>query len=106
LKWLLRIFFSATVGFQIPVQQFWTASTIGQALAIFSCITGKLALGLFAFPPLTWTNFLIVGLSMATWSGNIKLSNITNLFSNFNIFAIYLYPYFRGEFAFLIAVGK
>jgi len=75
MRWLLRIFFSCTVGFQVPLQTFWSPTVLGKGFAFFLAVFGKVAVGSFV-QPLALDAFLIVGASMATW----------------------------GEFAFIIAV--
>lgn len=52
-KWLMRIFFAATVGFAIPVKVMFTISAFwrGAVLGIGPCITTKLISGLFARVP-------------------------------------------------------
>jgi Kef-type K+ transport system membrane component KefB len=75
MKWLLRLFFSATVGFQVPIDAFWTPKVLGMGFALFAAVSGKMLMGFFA-TPLTLSNFLMVAFSMSTW----------------------------GEFAFIIAV--
>mmetsp|Transcript_53439 Transcript_53439/g.105416 ORF Transcript_53439/g.105416 Transcript_53439/m.105416 type:complete len:660 (+) Transcript_53439:52-2031(+) len=75
MKWLLRLFFSATVGFEVPIDAFWTPKVLGMGFALFGAILGKMSLGFFA-TPLDLPSFLLVAFSMSTW----------------------------GEFAFIIAV--
>lgn len=72
--WMLRIFFSATIGFVIPLREFWSLSVIGKALLFSLATFGKILTGVFALP-LEMETFFIVGFSMAA----------------------------RGEFAFLVA---
>lgn len=66
MRWLLRIFFSCTVGFQVPIQAFWRGPVLAKGCAFFFAVLGKVAMGIFA-QPLTKDSFLIVGASMATW---------------------------------------
>lgn len=84
LQWLMRIFFAASIGFQVPVKDFGDVTVIWQGLVFSLSLLGKLAVG-FMVPNFTqsrsFTNLhlrdcLITGLSMAA----------------------------EGEFAFVIAV--
>lgn len=74
--WLVRIFFAATIGFEIPIRHFWTGAVWGHGLAYWTANVGKLLTGIFA-KPFNAYNFFIIGFSMSTW----------------------------GEFAFIIAVA-
>jgi Kef-type K+ transport system membrane component KefB len=47
MKWLLRIFFAASIGFQVPITTFWTPSIIGWGTALYLCVMAKLPLGLY-----------------------------------------------------------
>mmetsp|Transcript_13138 Transcript_13138/g.24691 ORF Transcript_13138/g.24691 Transcript_13138/m.24691 type:complete len:843 (-) Transcript_13138:247-2775(-) len=47
MKWLLRIFFAASIGFQVPITKFWTPSIIGWGTALYLCVMAKLPLGLY-----------------------------------------------------------
>jgi Kef-type K+ transport systems, membrane components len=47
MKWLLRIFFAASIGFQVPITTFWTRSIIGWGTALYLCVMAKLPLGLY-----------------------------------------------------------
>eukprot|EP00538_Stauroneis_constricta_P004518 CAMPEP_0119546592 /NCGR_PEP_ID=MMETSP1352-20130426/944_1 /TAXON_ID=265584 /ORGANISM="Stauroneis constricta, Strain CCMP1120" /LENGTH=831 /DNA_ID=CAMNT_0007591311 /DNA_START=186 /DNA_END=2681 /DNA_ORIENTATION=- len=84
LQWLMRIFFAASIGFQVPVKDFASFKVIWQGLVFTFALLGKLAVG-FMVPNFTqsskFTKFhlrdcLITGFSMAA----------------------------EGEFAFVIAV--
>lgn len=66
LKWLLRLFFACTVGFQIPASEFGNAKVIGMGFAFFCAIVGKLLMGFFA-NPFTLYSFLVVGFAMSAW---------------------------------------
>ena len=64
--WLLRLFFAATVGFNIPIKHLWTPRVWALG-ALFTCaLSLKLATGLLA-KPLTVDTFLAVGCAMAAW---------------------------------------
>jgi len=84
MQWLMRIFFAASIGFQVPLLDFGSGVVIWQGLVFCVALVGKLAVGFLA-PNFTqnkkFTGFhlrdcLIVGFSMAA----------------------------EGEFAFVIAV--
>lgn len=48
MEWLLRIFFSASIGFQIPIKMFGNKSVIAWGFAYYVAVLGKLPIGLFA----------------------------------------------------------
>lgn len=45
LQWLMRIFFAASIGFQVPIKDFGDAKVIGYGLLFTLALTGKLAVG-------------------------------------------------------------
>lgn len=63
LKWLLKVFFASTIGFEIPIKAFWTLPILGRAAVFSLCIIAKLPVGLYA-TPMILPNFLIVGIAM------------------------------------------
>lgn len=67
LSWLLRIFFAATIAFEIPVNLYLDGQVIVQGLFLFVCIIGKLATGIFAPGGLNLNNFFIIAFSMSAW---------------------------------------
>jgi hypothetical protein len=75
MKWLLRVFFSATVGFQVPITAFWTPKVLAMGFSFYVACLGKILMGFLA-SPFNLSSFLLVAFSMSTW----------------------------GEFAFIIAV--
>jgi len=84
LQWLMRIFFAASIGFQVPITHFANGTVIWQGLLFLLALLGKIAVG-FMVPNFTpyrrYTNLhlrdcLVVSFSMAA----------------------------EGEFAFVIAV--
>ena len=84
MQWLMRIFFAASIGFQVPIKEFGNGTVIWQGLVFTIALLGKLAVG-FMVPNFTqskkFTGFhlrdcLVTGFSMAA----------------------------EGEFAFVIAV--
>jgi hypothetical protein len=84
MTWLIRIFFAASIGFQVPIKEFANGTVIWQGLVFTLALTGKLVVG-FMVPNFTphgrftgdhLRDCLIVGFSMAA----------------------------EGEFAFVIAV--
>ena len=84
LQWLMRIFFAASIGFQVPIQDFGDGKVIGYGLLFCLALTGKLAVGFLVpnfnnvekYRSLHLRDCLITGCSMAA----------------------------EGEFAFVIAV--
>ena len=45
MDWLLRIFFSASIGFQVPIQQFGDSSVIAWGFAFYIAVLSKLPVG-------------------------------------------------------------
>eukprot|EP00804_Cyclotella_cryptica_P028486 CCRYP_014781-RA/>CCRYP_014781-RA protein AED:0.02 eAED:0.02 QI:317/1/1/1/1/1/3/2257/834 len=84
LQWLMRIFFAASIGFQVPIRDFSNVKVIGIGLLFTLALLGKLAVGFLVpnfnnsevFRGLHLRDCLITGCSMAA----------------------------EGEFAFVIAV--
>lgn len=84
LQWLMRIFFAASIGFQVPIKDFGDLKVIGYGLLFTLALTGKLAVGFLVpnfnnsdkFKGLHMRDCFITGFSMAA----------------------------EGEFAFVIAV--
>ena len=64
--WLLRLFFAATVGFNIPIKHLWTPRVWALGTLFTCALSLKLATGLLA-KPLTMDSFLAVGCAMAAW---------------------------------------
>lgn len=68
-QWGARLFFSATVAFSVPsiykdggllrLEPFWKGLVLTAA-----AVVGKLVVGLFAGPPLTFSGFLKLGWAM------------------------------------------
>eukprot|EP00591_Stephanopyxis_turris_P003514 CAMPEP_0195521100 /NCGR_PEP_ID=MMETSP0794_2-20130614/17952_1 /TAXON_ID=515487 /ORGANISM="Stephanopyxis turris, Strain CCMP 815" /LENGTH=778 /DNA_ID=CAMNT_0040650573 /DNA_START=46 /DNA_END=2382 /DNA_ORIENTATION=+ len=84
MQWLLRIFFAASIGFQVPIKEFGNGTVVWQGFVFTLALLGKLAVG-FMVPNFTHSrrytelhlrDVLVVGFSMAA----------------------------EGEFAFVIAV--
>ena len=48
MKWLLRIFFAASIGFQVPIKTFWTQNILGWGSLLYICVLAKLPLGLYS----------------------------------------------------------
>ncbi|CAE7174733.1 gerT [Symbiodinium pilosum] len=63
---LMRFFFACSIGFTIPVEDFGDAEVWKTALALFWCILGKLAMGVFALP-LTKNEFLTLSFAWGSW---------------------------------------
>mmetsp|Transcript_29294 Transcript_29294/g.49924 ORF Transcript_29294/g.49924 Transcript_29294/m.49924 type:complete len:806 (+) Transcript_29294:129-2546(+) len=84
LQWLMRIFFAASIGFQVPIKDFGNGSVIGYGCLFTLALLGKLAVGFIVpnfnntekFRGLHLRDCLVTGFSMAA----------------------------EGEFAFVIAV--
>ncbi len=66
MQWLLRLFFSATIGFAIPVRTMGTAGTLAKAGLLLCCGVGKIAMGFFA-QPLDWDHFGILACAWGEW---------------------------------------
>ena len=66
LQWMLRIFFSATIGFQIPILEFGSPMVLLRGFVFCFAAIGKIVQGFFA-QPLTAKDFFIVGFSMSAW---------------------------------------
>eukprot|EP01083_Nonionella_stella_P186239 681308_1 len=66
LQWMLRIFFSATIGFAIPIRDFTSGAVLFRGLVYCLCGIGKIVTGFYA-RPLTSKEFCIVGFSMSAW---------------------------------------
>jgi len=47
MTWLLRVFFSASIGFQVPVKQFSDPYVIGWGFILYLCVAAKLPLALY-----------------------------------------------------------
>lgn len=65
-SWLVRLFFAATVGFQIPARSLFKPRVLTMAAAFLLALVGKLATG-FLVKPLTLKDGLTVGLAMSAW---------------------------------------
>ena len=72
MTWLLRVFFSASIGFQVPVTQFSDPYVIGWGFIFYLCVAAKLPLMFYvprfedtkgSFNPLI-RDRLITGLAM------------------------------------------
>lgn len=84
LQWLMRIFFAASIGFQVPIKDFADGKVIWQGLIFTLALTGKLAVG-----------FLVPNFSQEK---NFKGNHLRDcLVTGFSMAA-------EGEFAFVIAV--
>ncbi|KAL7544273.1 hypothetical protein ACHAWF_007655 [Thalassiosira exigua] len=47
MTWLLRVFFAASIGFQVPVTQFGDPYVIGWGFILYLCVAAKLPLGFY-----------------------------------------------------------
>lgn len=84
LQWLMRIFFAASIGFQVPIKDFADATVIWQGLVFSLALFGKLAVG-----------FMVPNFTQSTRFTNHHLRDC--LITGFSMAA-------EGEFAFVIAV--
>jgi len=66
LQWMLRIFFAATIGFQIPILEFGSGTVILRGIVYCFAGIGKVVQGFFS-QPLNAKEFFIVGYSMSAW---------------------------------------
>lgn len=48
MEWLLRVFFSASIGFQVPIRMFGNKSVIAWGFGFYLAVLGKLPVGLLA----------------------------------------------------------
>lgn len=77
LQWLMRIFFAASIGFQVPIKDFGDGMVIGYGLLFTLALTGKLAVGFLVpnfnnsdkFKGLHLRDCLITGCSMVSMWG-------------------------------------
>jgi Kef-type K+ transport system membrane component KefB len=69
IQWLIRIFFAATIGFQVPVSLFGSGTVIWKGLVLMVSLCGKLAVGPLLTPKLEgkhhWRDCAVVSFSMA-----------------------------------------
>mmetsp|Transcript_14306 Transcript_14306/g.36190 ORF Transcript_14306/g.36190 Transcript_14306/m.36190 type:complete len:343 (+) Transcript_14306:61-1089(+) len=65
--WMLRLFFAATIAFEVPVKDLWKPNVLKLAAILTTVLLCKVATGVFAPPPLKWSEFLTVGCAMAAW---------------------------------------
>lgn len=84
LQWLMRIFFAASIGFQVPIKSFNNAEVIWQGLVYTLALIGKVAVG-----------FMVPNFSMDKMFHGKHLRDC--LITGFSMAA-------EGEFAFVIAV--
>jgi Kef-type K+ transport system membrane component KefB len=84
LQWLMRIFFAASIGFQVPIKDFGNGIVIGYGLLFTVALLGKLAVG-----------FLVPNFSNTDMFRGLHLRDC--LVTGFSMAA-------EGEFAFVIAV--
>jgi len=84
LQWLMRIFFAASIGFQVPIKNFGDGKVIWQGLVFCIALLGKI-----------FTGFLVPNFNQARRYTDIHLRDC--LITGFSMAA-------EGEFAFVIAV--
>jgi len=64
--WLTRLFFAATIGFEVPVRDFWTTKVIGRAAIMAAASLGKLVAGVYALPSRPY-EMTTMALAMCVW---------------------------------------
>ena len=84
LQWLMRIFFAASIGFQVPIKDLIKGNVLWQGLVFTLALLGKLAVG-----------FMVPNFTQSTSFTGIHLRDC--LVTGFSMAA-------EGEFAFVIAV--
>mmetsp|Transcript_10845 Transcript_10845/g.30475 ORF Transcript_10845/g.30475 Transcript_10845/m.30475 type:complete len:845 (+) Transcript_10845:136-2670(+) len=84
LQWLMRIFFAASIGFQVPIRNFGDGTVIWQGLVFCVALLGKI-----------FTGFLVPNFNQSRRFTDIHLRDC--LITGFSMAA-------EGEFAFVIAV--
>lgn len=84
LQWLMRIFFAASIGFQVPIKDFADVTVIWQGAVFTLALLGKLAVG-----------FMVPNFTQSSRFTNLHLRDC--LITGFSMAA-------EGEFAFVIAV--
>mmetsp|Transcript_519 Transcript_519/g.1590 ORF Transcript_519/g.1590 Transcript_519/m.1590 type:complete len:416 (-) Transcript_519:343-1590(-) len=70
--WMLRIFFSCSVAFKVPVKDLWTLEVVGFAALLLVALLGKVVTGVFGpSPPQVLfpkpTVFFTIGCAMSAW---------------------------------------
>lgn len=63
LHWVIKIFFAATIGFEVPIRSFWSKDVLYHSAAFLVPVAVKLLVGWYAVP-ITCTNVLTVGVAM------------------------------------------
>ena len=84
LQWLMRIFFAASIGFQVPIRNFGDGTVIWQGLVFCVALLGKI-----------FTGFLVPNFNQTQRFTDVHLRDC--LITGFSMAA-------EGEFAFVIAV--
>ena len=84
LQWLMRIFFAASIGFQVPIRNFGDGTVIWQGLVFCIALLGKI-----------FTGFLVPNFNQTQRFTDVHLRDC--LITGFSMAA-------EGEFAFVIAV--
>jgi len=65
--WMLRLFFSTTIAFKVPVRDLWDPKVLTFTAALLIPLLGKMVTGVFAPRPLTKISFCIIGFAMSAW---------------------------------------
>jgi len=65
--WMLRLFFSTTIAFKVPVKDLWSPKVIALAFALLIPLLGKVITGVFGPRPVTKLDFFTIGFAMSAW---------------------------------------
>eukprot|EP01084_Bolivina_argentea_P313328 542596_1 len=68
MHWLLRIFFACTIGFEVPIQDFFRPEIMKGCAIYFTAVCGKMMTGVFATQkPMNKIEFFTISFSMSAW---------------------------------------
>ncbi|QDZ24859.1 sodium/hydrogen exchanger protein [Chloropicon primus] len=65
--WMLRLFFSTTIAFKVPVRDLWRKNVLAFTAALLLPLLGKLVTGFFGPRPLKKIEFFTIGFAMSAW---------------------------------------
>lgn len=65
--WMLRLFFSTTIAFKVPVKDLWEPNVLIFTAALLLPLLGKMVTGFFGPRPLTKIDFFTIGFAMSAW---------------------------------------
>mmetsp|Transcript_35507 Transcript_35507/g.59848 ORF Transcript_35507/g.59848 Transcript_35507/m.59848 type:complete len:808 (-) Transcript_35507:521-2944(-) len=66
LQWLVRVFFSCSIAFEVPIRDLWNGPILSRAAVFILAAAGKLVTGAFA-KPYTHREACTIGFAMAAW---------------------------------------